>query len=215
MTTYTPAKLAKAVSLVAMALTIALAPGCGGGDGGSGDGSGAVAQGPLSTAELDGLTFTREEEKLARDTYAALGAVDPVFATIGASEQTHMDAVATLLTRYDVADPAAGKAAGQFVSPVLQPLYDALVAKGRGDAVSAFAVGVEIEELDIRDIERLKQSSNHADLDRVFDNLTRGSRNHLRTFHAKLVAAGGSYTPKYLDAATFQGIVGSPMETGP
>ena len=215
MTTYTPGKLAKAVSLVAMALTIALGPGCGGGDGGAGDGTGAVEQGPLSSAERDGITYTREEEKLARDTYAALGATDPVFANIGASEQTHMDAVGTLLARYGVEDPAAGKAAGRFESPVLQSLYDSLVAKGSGGAVVAFEVGVEIEELDIRDIERLKQSSAHTDLDKVFDNLTRGSRNHLRTFYAKLLAAGGSYAPKYLDAATFQGIVSSPMETGP
>lgn len=213
MTKPTRSKLANSLFLVAVGVATALGTGCGGNDS-SGDGSG-VAQGPLSSAEREGIIFTREEEKLARDTYAALAAFDPAFATIGASEQTHMDAVGTLLARYGVDDPAAGKAAGQFTNPALQSLYESLVAKGSGGAVLALEVGVEIEELDIRDIEALKQSSAHADIDKVYDNLTRGSRNHLRTFYAKVLAAGGSYTPKYLDAATFQGIVGSSMETGP
>ena len=43
-----------------------------------------------------------------------------------------MDAVGTLLVRYGVDDPAAGKAAGRFESPVLQSLYDSLVTKGGG-----------------------------------------------------------------------------------
>ncbi len=77
----------------------ALGVGCGGGGdvrgggmGGGGDGGGANAS-ELSQAEIDGLLFTREEEKLARDVYAALDGYGNPFVNIRGSEQSHMDAV--------------------------------------------------------------------------------------------------------------------------
>ncbi|HQY59890.1 MAG: DUF2202 domain-containing protein [Myxococcales bacterium] len=173
------------------------------------------ANAPLSAAERDGLVFTREEEKLARDVYSALQRHDPSFVNVGASEQNHMDAIETLLDRYDVADPAEGRAVGELTNPKLKGLHDALVASGSRSREAALAVGVEIEELDIVDIETARQAVTHTDILTTYDNLTRGSRNHLRTFHGKLVAAGGSYTPKHLDAAAFRAIVESGTERGP
>jgi hypothetical protein len=197
-------------------LATSLAVACGAADDTSpGQGAGLDSQGSLSAAEREGLAFTREEEKLARDVYAALEHHDPSFINIGASEQTHMDAVATLLTRYGVADPAAGMGAGEFTNPDLQALYDALVERGAPSRLDALAVGVEIEELDIHDIEALKQTATHQDILKTYDNLTRGSRNHLRTYYGKLVAAGGTYEPKHLDVAEFMAIVESPKEKGP
>ncbi len=185
-------------------LFVALA-GCGGG----GDSP------ALSASERDGLAFTREEEKLARDVYDVLNPRDAVFVSIEQSEQTHMDAVATLLARYDVADPASGRAAGEFTNPQLQALYHELVATGASSLQAALAVGVAIEELDIRDIESARSVVTHSDVLTTYDHLTRGSRNHLRTFYGRLVAAGGSYTPKYLAPSVFQAIVESPPERGP
>ena len=196
-------------------LAAALLVACGSGDGGTSGSAAAAAQGALSSAEYDGLVFTREEEKLARDVYTALQAQDPSFSNIRASEQTHMDAIGTLLTRYAISDPAAGKAAGEFTNPTLQALHDALVAQGLPSRVAALSVGVEIEELDIHDIETANEAVSHDDILNTYDNLTRGSRNHLRAFYSKLLAAGGTYTPRHLDAATFQAIVTSATERGP
>jgi hypothetical protein len=180
---------------------------------GDGDGSGAV-QGSLSSAERDGLVFTREEEKLARDVYETLEQYDSSFANIGASEQTHMNAVAVLLTRYGVDDPVAGNAVGEFTNPTLQTLYETLAEQGSRSLQTALAVGVEIEELDIHDIEEASKNVTHADILESYDNLTRGSRNHLRTFYEKLVSAGGSYSASHLDGAVFQAIIDSPKERG-
>lgn len=196
-------------------LAAALLAACGSGDGNTSGNSPAAAQGALSAAEYEGLVFTREEEKLARDVYAALQAQDPTFNNIRASEQTHMDAIGTLLGRYDVADPAADKAPGEFTNLTLQALHDALVAQGLPSRVAALSVGVEIEELDIHDIDAANQAVSHDDILNTYDNLTRGSRNHLRAFYSKLLAAGGTYTPRHLDAATFQAIVTSATERGP
>ncbi len=176
---------------------------------------GSAGSEPLSAAETQSLTFTREEEKLARDVYQALESKDGAFTNIKSSEQTHMDAILTLLSRYGVSDPAAGKAVGAFTDQTLQKLHDDLVAQGNPSSLAALQVGVAIEELDIRDIEAARKSVTHTDVLNTFDNLTRGSRNHLRSFYGRVKALGGTYTPQYLDAATFQAIVDGPMETGP
>ncbi len=209
---FAPLALAAVVTLAVAAC--GADPGNGSGGGGTNNAGDGTNAGPLSADEQQLLHFTREEEKLARDVYRAIGAAHPSFVSVASSEQTHMDAVATLLTRYGIADPALGKGAGEFTDGTLQKLYTDLVAAGNRSQIAALQVGVEIEELDIADIERGKAKATHADLVTTMDNLTRGSRNHLRTFYANLQGVGGSYTPKHLDPASFNAIVMSARETG-
>lgn len=171
---------------------------------------------PLSPAEADGLAFMREEEQLAHDVYAVSATLwaPPVFANITSSEATHSAAVKALLDRYQLADPLQGLPSGTFRTPAFQDLFDALVATSRTSLVAALQVGVEIEELDIRDITALKASVDNADILLVYDNLLRGSRNHLRAFMRVLVQQGGSYVPRYIGQTEFDAIVNSPNETG-
>jgi len=180
--------------------------------GGCGDGAGDGE--PLSDEEARIVLQMREEEKLARDVYRALSPHDSVFSTIADSEQNHMDAVGNLLDRHDLPDPAAGRAAGSFQNQELQALHDQLVASGDRSQKEALAVGVEIEELDLHDLDTGLGKATGQDVRNVFGNLSRGSRNHLRAFYSRLQQAGGSYTPRHLDAASFQAIVTSPTETG-
>ncbi|CAN5728867.1 DUF2202 domain-containing protein [soil metagenome] len=149
-----------------------------------------------------------------RDVYGTLASAHPSFSNVASSEQTHMDAVATLLTRYALEDPALGKAAGELTDATLQKLHDDLVAAGARSQIAALQVGVEIEELDIVDIQRGEAKVTHADIVTTMDSLTRGSRNHLRTFYSNLEAVGGTYTPRHLDQASFDAIVTSARETG-
>jgi len=80
--------------------------------------------------------------------------------------------------------------------------------------VEALKVGAQIEELDMRDIEAQMTVVDNADILSVYDDLLRGSRNHLRAFMKVLVQLGGSYTPQYISQEQFDSIVTSPMETG-
>ena len=49
----------------------------------------------------------------------------------------------------------------------------------------------------------------------VYENLTKGSRNHLRSFVSTLnKQTGETYSPQYLDQATFDTIAGSETERG-
>jgi hypothetical protein len=59
-----------------------------------------------------------------------------------------------------------------------------------------------------------KAGIDNADILLVYDNLLRGSRNHLRAFMKTLSQQGGGYTPQYLSQTEFDAIVNSPMETG-
>lgn len=171
----------------------------------------------LSAEEAAGLAYMREEEKLAHDVYLYLYGVwgSQIFQNIAASEQTHTDSIKTLLERYDLADPSAGKTAGQFADPVLQGLYDQLTSQGSQSLADAFKVGAAIEEIDILDLqERLAQTA-HADIQLVYQNLEKGSRNHLRSFVNTLEnRVGEAYQPQYMDLESYQAIISSPIESG-
>jgi len=171
----------------------------------------------LSTAEADSLASMREEEQLAHDVYAISATLwsPPIFANITASEATHSAAVKTLLDRYQLVDPLAGLANGSFKTPAFQSLFSALVSASRVSLIEALKVGAQIEELDIHDITVQRAGIDNADILMVYDNLLRGSRNHLRAFMKVLIQQGGTYVPQYISQAEFDAIVNSPIETGP
>jgi hypothetical protein len=176
----------------------------------------AWAAEPLTDKEISDLTYMREEEKLARDVYRTLNDAwkEAIFANIAESEQTHTDAIATLLDRYKLPDPVIQDLPGVFINPDLQALYHSLVAHGVESATAALMVGALIEETDIRDIQQAIDNATHIDIIRVYEELMRGSRNHLRAFVGKLEASGIAYTAQVLEQDTLDAIVDSPMERG-
>jgi hypothetical protein len=147
-----------------------------------------VQAGGLSNAEIYWLTYMREEEKLARDVYDYLYEKykSRIFNNISASEQKHMDAIKTLLDRYGIEDPAAGKGPGEFANPELQALYYELTDDGSVSLVDALDVGVDIEETDIVDLNAGIDSATHKDIVIVYSNLLEGSLNHLEAFTSNL-----------------------------
>jgi hypothetical protein len=177
----------------------------------------AYAVEPLSSAEAASLAYMREEEQLAHDVYAVSAALypQPLFDNIAESEATHSAALKLLLDRYQQADPLLGLPNGSFRTAAFQALYDALVAASRSGLIAALQVGLEIEELDIRDITVQKVAIDNADILMVYDHLLRGSRNHLRAFFKVLEQQGGTYVPEYISQAEFDAIVTSAVETGP
>ena len=104
---------------------------------------------------------------------------------------------------------------GVFTNSTLQELYDQLVADGRQSLADALRVGAAIEEIDILDLEEQIAQTDQADIQLVYDNLMKGSRNHLRSFTSTLEKqTGESYQPQYLDPEAYEAIVNAPMETG-
>ncbi len=180
-------------------------------------GAGVAAQAAIAAApktvtpeEAEALQFMREEEKLAHDVYVTLSEQWDlrVFNNIARAEQQHTDAVAYWLEYYDLSDPTVGFEFGEFDNDDLQALYDKLVAQGSQSVADALKVGSAIEEIDILDLqERLEVTDNSA-LVRLFENLERGSENHLRAFVQNLDAQTGTkYVPQYLSQAAYDEIV--------
>lgn len=171
----------------------------------------------LSAAVAADLTFVRQEEKLARDVYLTLferwGATS--FSSIAQSEQQHMDVMQGLLATYSVADPVADAERGVFVDPMLQGLYGELVSRGETSLTAALAVGADIEDLDLVDIETRLGSGPPADVVAAYQSLMKGSRNHLRSYVSQLSGAGASYAPTYLTTEAYAAIIASAHERGP
>ena len=171
---------------------------------------------PLNTVELNTLSFMREEEKLARDVYINLYNKwgSNVFKNISSSEQTHMDAMLILLNRYNITDPVGSNAVGVFNNPTLQNLYNQLIVEGNIGVLNAFKVGATIEDLDIFDLTNALSGIDNQDIRLVYENLSKGSRNHMRAFYKNILNNGGTYVPQYLTQADFDAIINSAKETG-
>tara|TARA_Y100000780_G_scaffold111503_1_gene100777 strand:+ start:710 stop:1393 length:684 start_codon:yes stop_codon:yes gene_type:complete len=173
--------------------------------------------GSLTALEEEGLLMMREEEKLAHDVYATLYTQHrlAIFNNIASSELTHTEAVAILLERYELADPVTDNTVGNFSNPEFDYLYSVLTESGAISVVEGLYVGAQVEELDIYDLMRLGEDIvDNPDIELVYSNLLKGSRNHLRAFYSQILNNNGTYRPQYISQDLFDEIVNSPMERG-
>ncbi|WP_456368325.1 DUF2202 domain-containing protein [Thermococcus sp.] len=166
---------------------------------------------PLSEDEINGLLYMVEEEKLARDVYLTLYNETglTVFSNIANSEQGHMDAVLSLIEKYNLTAPETLDQVGVFQNEELQTLYNQLVEQGSKSVIDALKVGALIEETDIEDLERWISETDNEDIKAVYSNLMKGSENHLRAFVGQLEAMGVSYTAQVLPQEKVEEILSS------
>ena len=145
----------------------------------------------LTQEQKDTLLFIYQEEKVARDVYITLGDYYPnqtTFANIQDSEQKHMDQAQGLCETYGVDISNVDESViGVFVVPVLQELYDTLVAQGYQSELSSLMVGEYVEITDIEDLEHAEIGM-PSDVVNVYENLKEGSYNHLDAFRSAIDA---------------------------
>ncbi len=170
----------------------------------------------LSDAEAATLVFMREEEKLARDVYITLFDAweNPVFENISGSEQRHMDSMKAQLDNFDLADPVQDDGIGIFMNTELATQYQELTEKGLASLENALYAGAFIEELDIRDLKDAIEASNHATVTAAYENLMRGSRNHLRAFVGQIERLGIVYEAQLMSQEEVDEIIDSAVERG-
>ena len=125
-----------------------------------------------------------------------------------------MDAMPILLNRYNITDPVGPNAVGVFTNSTLQNLYNQLIVEGNISVLNAFKVGATIEDLDIFDLTNALSGIDNQDIRFVYENLSKGSRNHMRAFYKNILNSGGTYVPQYLTQADFDAIINSAKETG-
>lgn len=169
----------------------------------------------LSDGELASLLKMKEEEKLARDVYTVLYKKwgSQIFANIAKAEDNHLNAVVLVLTSYGSTETSIGQA-GIFTDAAVQTLYNDLIAKASVSIAEAYKTGALIEEMDIKDLTEALLGTTNENVTLVFENLLKGSRNHLRAFNSQLTTLGIVYTPVYISQADYDLIVSSSMEKG-
>jgi len=210
-------------TLVITLMTTALI-GCSGGGGGKGKGGGGGDDGQadalvdaaiaseksILTQELqDSITYMYSEEKLAKEIYLNLYAVQAVkqlnnIAT--KSEVKHVDAVDRLAVKYDLnttlypdtttpydANTLNSFSNGKFPVVAIQELYDRLYEKGIQSEKDALEVGCMVEVVDVNDLNKYitqATDSNASDVLSIFDFLRKGSYNHYWAFNKGLTKQG-------------------------
>jgi hypothetical protein len=153
----------------------------------------------LSEAEIETISFMREEEKLARDVYLSLYDVWQirVFQNISRSEQQHMDQIKLLVDSYGLSDTVQEQI-GVFTNSELQNLYDSLITRGKTSQIEALRVGALVEEVDIQDLQQALVETNNPALEIVYSNLKKGSYNHLNAFVRNIESLGETYQAQHL-----------------
>ena len=143
-----------------------------------------LASGTLTTAQKTSLAAMAEEEKLAHDLYVTFAAKygTTSFSRISNAETRHLTEVRTLLKRYAITDPTAGKAVGTFATESTQQLYNKLVAQGTASVDGAYAAARTVEQTDIADLNKAKTGVSAPDVLAVYTHLLAGSQRHLVAF---------------------------------
>jgi len=169
-------------------------PGWGGGNGaGSNNGAGSgitlrdgscltpPATGTLTDQQKATVAAMTQEQKLSQDLYTAFAARYDlaVFDRIAAAETQHLTAVRTLLDRYGIADPTAGKPAGQFSDPAVQADYDRLLAQGQASQAAAVQVGQQVEQRAIDALQAALGGLSAPDVKQVYTRLLAAEQQHL------------------------------------
>jgi hypothetical protein len=162
-----------------------------------------------STELENDLLYLYQEEKVARDVYAELYDLYGLrtFDNISSSEQKHMDAVEYLLEEYGFDYSNISNEKGVYQLPELQELYDEQIEKSSSSIINAIEVGATIEDLDIFDLDEMLSKNYDDEIERVLNNLKKGSENHMRAFIRQLNKYNESYNPQYISEEYFKSII--------
>lgn len=141
-------------------------------------------QGALTAAQKTTLAGMAEEEKLAHDLYTVFAQRYDVrtFQRIAAAETRHLTAVRTLLDRYDITDPTAGKQAGEFTDPAVRATYDRLLRQGEDSLAGALKAGRTVEKDDVAALTGALSGLTAPDARQVYGSLLAASQHHLAAF---------------------------------
>lgn len=165
----------------------------------------------LTTADEKTLLYMIEEEKMARDVYAAFEAKwgATIFNHISEAEGKHFERVLGLAQSQGVKVPNAieKNKAGQFRNKELQAMYDEFIASGSQSLEAALRVGALLEETNYRDLSAAIAATDNEAVRTTFTQLLDASANHLRAFSRNLSKQGVDYQPAVLPQADFDAIM--------
>lgn len=170
----------------------------------------------LSDEEFAGLVYMREEEKLARDVYLTLNArwelriFDNIIKRVKRSTWLRCSG---LLDTYNIEDPVGINPVGVFISPYFRSCMT-ISLLAMTSCRNLWRSAGYVEEVDLLDLATRMKATTNQDILRVYANLEKGSRNHLRAFVKQSTMMGVDYQAQVLEPAVLQAVIDSPMEKG-
>lgn len=122
------------------------------------------------------LIYSYREEKLAKEIYSNFYELYNLetFNKISESEEKHQSKIEELLRKYNIEIPVWYWE--------LEDEYQALIKEWTLSLKNAIEVWIKIEMLDIDDLENSINSTNNLEIKKVFENLQKGSYNHIKWF---------------------------------
>lgn len=152
-----------------------------------------AAPGDVDQQTLDDISYSFEEERMARDLYTALDEAwgTRQFAQIAEAEQRHMDALTGQMDRLGMMRAAVVPEPGVYTIDEIQALYDGWLGRGLTSEREALVVGIELEERDIADLEDIIARTEDPELVETYEYLLSGARNHLEAFQTGLESLDG------------------------
>lgn len=169
----------------------------------------------ISEQEAEDLFYMIQEEKLARDVYLYLADTWGlgIFFNIARAEDMHIQAVQALLDKYEMGQGIEDDTPGVFASQEFQDTYDALIVLGSTSLEQALSTGAGTEDLDLADLESRILNTDNEDIQALYQNLMKGSRNHLRAFCSMLeIYSENEYAAQYITQDELEEILASSME---
>lgn len=138
----------------------------------------------LGEAEIAGLVYMIEEEKMAMDLYDSFAEQtgSAIFDKISDSELRHMSSLIQVAEAADVDLSFLSSEAGVFSDARIQQLYDSLLDQGSESFADAIDVGILVEMADIEDLQSYTNGDEVGLLGGVYAKLEAGSEHHLAAF---------------------------------
>ncbi len=130
-----------------------------------------------------------------------------VFKNIPQNEAKHSKALGALLTKYKLTPVNTDNTS-------LTQLQEDWITQGNTSLVAALTVGAIMEDKYLLELQNAlsNKAVDNFDIQFVYQNLAKGSRNHLRTLVSVLKEQQVEYQAHYLTPANFQEIIHSPQE---
>ena len=166
--------------------------------------------GQLNSTEQNSIIQMVQWEKLFAQIYQQFYQQwqHEAFKNIPQNEEKHRKALEALLTKYKLTPVS------NTTSASLTKYHDDWIAQGNASLVAALTVSATMEDKYLLELQQAlsNKAIDNFDIQFVYQNLAKGSRNHLRNIVNLLKAQQVEYQAHYLTSAEFQEIIHSPQE---
>jgi len=165
----------------------------------------------ITDADISGLNYVLEEEKLAYDFYSEMYKKynKKVFENIMNNEKVHMEMVQKLMNDLNIEISSSMQNSGEFSDRTIQVLFNDFITAGNYSFSDALRAAAMIEETDISDVRTQYSKAGDERVKALYDCLDISSQNHLRSLVKSLVKEDINYTPKVLSREVYNSIISS------